>query len=90
MISNNTLYIYNLQHDQHEICEQNMRSIQYIMHSEDPARSKFKRFCTEFPILAVLTKSATPGDIQVTYAYASVGNKSLSETVAPFDLEGYL
>ena len=90
MISTNTLSIYNLQHDQNEICEQNLRSIQYIMHSEDPARSKFKRVCTEFPILAVLTKSATPGDIQVTYAYASVGNKSLSKTVTAFDLEGYL
>ena len=43
-----------------------------------------------FPHLEVLTKSATPGDIQVMYMHASVWNKSLGETVTIFALAGYL
>ena len=58
--------------------------------SNEPAESKFKRFCTNSPNLEVLTKRATPCDIQVTYEHASVGNKSLGKTVTAFALEGSL
>ena len=34
--------------------------------------------------MVVLSKSATHGDIQVMYAHASVGNKSLGEMVTAF------
>ena len=84
MTSSNALSIYLLQHDQNNICEQNHRLIQESMRLDKPYGSKFKRACTYFPNLVVLTKSATPGDIQVKYAYASIGNKSLAETVADF------
>ena len=40
--------------------------------------------------MAVLTKSATPGDTQVTYAHASVGKNPLGETVTAFALVGSL
>ena len=63
-------------------------SIQDTMRSDNPAGSKFKRVSTDFPNLAVLTKSATPGEIQATYLHTCVGNKSLGETVATFNLEG--
>ena len=36
------------------------------MRSGELAGSKFKRVSMDFPNLAILTKSATPGDIQAT------------------------
>ena len=60
------------------------------MHLDEPVGTKFKRVCTYFPNLALLTKSATPGDIQVTFGNASVGNKYLWETVTSFSLTGSL
>ena len=60
------------------------------MRLDKPAGSKFKRVCTDFPNMEVLTKSTTPGYIQATYVHASVGNKSLGETVTAFSLAGYL
>ena len=77
MISLEALSIYLLQHNQNEICDQNLRSIQYAMSSDDPDGSKFKRVYADLPNLAVHTKSATHGDIQVKYAHASVGGNSL-------------
>ena len=56
------------------------------MRLDDPNGSKFKRVRTDSPNLAVLTKITTPGEIQATYAYASVGNKPLGETVTAFSL----
>ena len=58
------------------------------MRSDKPASSKLKRLCTDFPNLEVLTKSATPGDIQVTHSHASIENKSLGKTVTTFALKG--
>ena len=60
------------------------------MRSDKPASSKFKRVSTDFPNLAVLTKSATPGEIHATYVHVSVGNNSLGETVTAFYLTGSL
>ena len=44
----------------------------------------------KFPNLAVLTKSATPGEIHTSYAHASIGNKSLGEMITAFSLAGSL
>ena len=60
------------------------------MRSDNPDESKFKRICTDFPNIAILTKSATPGELQVTYAHTYVGNKSLGETVTNLVLVGSL
>ena len=86
MISTNALSIYILQHDQNEISDQNICSIQDAMRSDKPASSKFKRVSTDFPNLAVLTKSATPGEIQEMYAHTSVGNNTLGKIVTAFAL----
>ena len=42
------------------------------MHASEPAAEKYKRVCEDFPNLAILTKSATPGKIQVTFGHATV------------------
>ena len=89
MISSNALSIYLIQHNQNNICAQNLCSIQDAMCSDEPAGSKFKRVFTDFPNMAVLTKSTTPGDIQVTYFHSYVGNKSLGEMVTDLSLEVY-
>ena len=60
------------------------------MHANEPAAEKFKRICEDFPNLAILTKSATPGQIQLTFGHAAVGNKSLGESVVAFAIAGDL
>ena len=72
------------------ICNRNLHSIQDMMRSDKPAGTKFKRVCASFPNLALVPKSATPGNIQVTFDHASVGDHSLRETVTAFTLAGSL
>ena len=60
------------------------------MRASDPAADKFKRVCEDFPNLAILTKSSTPGNIQLTFGHTAVGNKSLGEFVVAFALSGDL
>ena len=57
---------------------------------DKPSISKFKRVCAYLPNLALLTKIASPGEVQVTYGHAFIGNKSLEETVTAFALAGFL
>ena len=40
--------------------------------------------------LAILTKSATPDKIQLTFGNAAIGNKSLGGSVVAFALAGHL
>ena len=70
MIPHNALSIYLLQHNQNEICDQNIHSIQESMRLDDPSGSQFKHICTYFPNLVVLATSAMPVDIQVAYTQA--------------------
>ena len=88
MISSNDLCVYLIQHNQNKICDQNLRSIQDVMRSEETSGRKFKPVCTDFPNMVVLTKSATSGGIQVSYVHAFVGNKSLGKTITAFALAG--
>ena len=57
-----------------------------MMQSDEPAGANFKCVCADFPNIALLTKSTTPGDIQVKFGRASIGNKSLRETIDALDL----
>ena len=57
MISTNALSIYILPQEHTEICEQDLCSIQYAMHSDEPAGSKLKLVRTDSPNPAVLTKT---------------------------------
>ena len=84
MLSTNALSVYTPQHKQNEICEQNLRSIQEAMSSDDPTGSKLKLVSTEFPIPEILTKSATPGEIPETYPYEFVGKNPLGKTITAF------
>ena len=60
------------------------------MHLENLTGAKFKRICGNFPNIAILTKSATLVNIQVTIVHATVGDKSLRETITAFALAGSL
>ena len=60
------------------------------MRASEPATKKYKRVCEYLPNLVILTKSATPGEIQLTFGHTAVGNKSLGESVVAFALAGYL
>ena len=60
------------------------------MRASEPAAKKYKKVCVDFPNLAIITKSATTGEVQPTFAHATVGNKSLGESVVAFALAGNL
>ena len=60
------------------------------MRASEPAAEKFKRVCEVFLNLAILAKSATPGEIQLTSGHAAVGNKPLGESVVDFALAGVI
>ena len=90
MISTNTLSVFILHRHQNGICNKNLQSIKEIMRTSDQALEKYKKVCNYFPNLAKLTKSAMAGVVQLTFTYASVGNKSLWESVAAFTLAGSL
>ena len=51
---------------------------------------KLQKVCEDFPNLAILTKSATPGKVQLTFVQTTVGNKSLGGSVVAFSLAGNL
>ena len=90
MISTNALYVFLLSHHLNGPGNKNLLSIQDVMRASKPAAEKFKRVCEDFPNLAILTKSATPGEIQLTFGHVAVGNKSLGESVVAFALVGDL
>ena len=49
-------------------------------------RQKYKKVCDDFPNIVILTKSATPGEVQSTLYHATVGNKYLGESVVVSNL----
>ena len=89
-MSTNALSVFILHYHQNGTCNKNLHSIQDIMRTSEPAFEKYKTFCENLPNLAILTKSATPGEVQLTFAHASVGNKSLREYVSALALTGSL
>ena len=56
------------------------------MRPDKPYSAKFKCVCTGFPNIALLAKSTTLGNIQVTFGHMFVGIKYLSETITTFAL----
>ena len=60
------------------------------MRTSKLSAKNYKKVCEDFPYLTIQTKSAPLGEVQLTFGYAVVGNKSLEETVAAFALAGYL
>ena len=90
MISTDALSVFIFHHHQNIICNNNLRSIQDIMRKNKTAFKKYKKVCDDYPNLAILNKSATPGEVQLTFTHASVGKKSLGGSVAAFALAGSL
>ena len=88
IISTNDLSVFLLHHHLNGLRNRNLRSIQDVMRTSKPAAEKFKRLCENFPNLAILTKSSMPGELQLTFGHAAVGNKSLGESVVAFALAG--
>ena len=86
MINSNALSLFLLNHDQNGVFNHNLRSIQYLMRSDEPNGTKFKHVHADSTNIALLTKRATPGNIQVTFDHAPVGNKYFGETVTAFDI----
>ena len=82
MISTNALSVFLLHHHLNGLRNKNLRSVQEVMRASEPAADKFKKVCEDFPNLAILTYSFTPGEIQLTFGHAAVRNKSLRESVA--------
>ena len=56
----------------------------------DLANKKYKKEHDNFPNIAILTKSATPGEVQLKFTHVFFRNKSFGESVAVFSLAGSL
>ena len=90
MISTNALSMFILHRYLNGLGNKNLRSIKDVMRASKTATDKCKRVCEDLPNLAILTKSATQGEIQLTFCHASIGNKSLGGSVVDFFLAGNL
>ena len=88
MISSNALSTFILHHDLNEPCDKNLHSIQYLMCTGKSASDKFKRVSKYFPNMDIHTKSATPGNIQLTFAHTSVHNNPLGNPLLPSPSQG--
>ena len=60
------------------------------MRPDEPAGANFKHICADFLNLTLITKSAKPVEIQVSFGHAPVGNNFPGETVRVFALAGSL
>ena len=90
MISTNVLSVFILNHNINRLRNKNIRSIQEIIRASEPAAKTYKKVCEDSSNLAILTKSATSGKVQLTFGHAAVGRKSLGEYVVAFTLTGDL
>ena len=90
MISTNALSVFILHHHLNGLGNKNLRSIKDFIRARETAAKKYKRVCKDFPNLAILTESATPGKVQLTFGHAAVGNNSLWGYAVSFILAGYL
>ena len=58
------------------------------MRASKPADEKYKKVCEDFSNLTILTKSAIPGEVQLPFCHATVGNTYFGESVVDFALVG--
>ena len=86
MISTNALSVFILRHHLNGLGNKNLCYFQDIMRVSDPSTKTFKRVCEDFPNIAILTKSVTPGEIQLMFGHAAVGNKYLWGSILAFAL----
>ena len=86
MISTNVLSVFLLHHHLNRPGNKNICSVQEVMRASQLEAEKLWNFCKDFPNVAILTKSSPPGEIQLTFSQAAVGNKSLGESIVAFAL----
>ena len=60
------------------------------MRTSEPENEKYKNVHDGFPNLAILTKSVTSDEVQLTFTYAPFRNKSLGDSVVKFSFAGSL
>ena len=87
-MSTNYLSVFILHHHLNEPRNKNICTIQDVIRASEPDAEKYKWVCEDFPNHAILTKSATPGEIQLKFGHADVGKKSLEESVVAFSIAG--
>ena len=90
MISSHALSAFLLHHPLNGLGNTNLRSVEEAMRASEPATEKYKNVCEDFPNLGILTKSSTPGEVQLTFGHLTVGNKYLRESIQSFALAGDL
>ena len=90
IISTKSLSVFIFHNNQNGICNKNPSSIKEIMCMSYLAFDKYKKVCDNLPNPSILSNSATPGEVQLTFVHAYVGNTSLMEYVVAFALEGSL
>ena len=90
MISSHSLSVFLLHHPLNGLGNENLLSVQKAMRANEPSKDKYKNVCEDFPNLVIITKSSTPGEIQLTFGHATVGNNSFGESVQVFALAGDL
>ena len=77
MIYSHALSAFLPHHPLNRLGNANLPSVQEAMRASKPATEKYKSVCEDFPKLGILTKSYMPGEIQLTFGHANVGNNSL-------------
>ena len=90
MISSHALFAFLLHHPLNGLENANLCYLQEAMRASEPATEKYMNVCEDFPNLSILTKSSTPGKVLLTFGHATVGNKSLGESLQAFNLTGDL
>ena len=88
MIYTNALSVFILHHHLNGVGNKNLCSIQDVMCASKPEVKMYKMVCEDFPNLVILTKSATPGKIQLTVGRADVENKSLGGSFLALTIVG--
>ena len=78
--------MFIIHQDQNGICNKSIRLIKDLSSVSKTANKNLKCVCEDFPNIDILTKSAMPGEVYLTFSHALVGNKSLGESVTAFAL----
>ena len=90
MISSHGFPAFLLDNALNGLGNENPWSVQEAIRASVPATEKFKNICDNFLNLAILTKSSTPGEVQLKFGHSTVGNKSLGESLQAFARAGDL
>ena len=86
MIKSNNSSLFLIERNHNGFCNRIIHLIQDLMSSNETSDIKFKRLCADLPNIAILTKSATPGEVQMSFCHMIIVNNSHRETITTFSL----